>query len=168
MSPVPTLWPPRRPTATPTRVALNVWSLTGSETAHTRFEGKILTVALKSYGQHRGMPKAPKFSIKTRPNTKGPSTPRPLPGIWKTSALTSKDNSVVSFPPRALFQHVREEPTLEGRPGAPRKSARCTSPASPPASMTAGPTSFGDDIQTVMAVLRAVLSSEISEFAGQL
>ncbi|GBP83462.1 hypothetical protein EVAR_103343_1 [Eumeta japonica] len=34
-----------------------------------------------------------------------------------------------------------------------------------PASATAGTTSFGDDIQTVMSILRAVKSSEISEFA---
>ncbi|GBP52998.1 RNA-directed DNA polymerase from mobile element jockey [Eumeta japonica] len=38
----------------------------------------------------------------------------------------------------------------------------------PPASAIAGSSSFGEDIQTVMAVLRAVSSLEISEFAAQL
>ncbi|GBP06037.1 hypothetical protein EVAR_3277_1 [Eumeta japonica] len=33
-----------------------------------------------------------------------------------------------------------------------------------PASATVGTSSFGDDIQTVMSILRAVKSSEISEF----
>ncbi|GBP89075.1 hypothetical protein EVAR_64711_1 [Eumeta japonica] len=41
------------------------------------------------------------------------------------------------------------------------------SPVPPPVSATAGSSSFGDDIQTVMAVLRAVSSSEIAEFASQ-
>ncbi|GBP35422.1 hypothetical protein EVAR_94873_1 [Eumeta japonica] len=38
-------------------------------------------------------------------------------------------------------------------------------PMPPPASVTVGSSSFGDDIQTVMAVLRAVKRSEISDFA---
>ncbi|GBP26170.1 hypothetical protein EVAR_74932_1 [Eumeta japonica] len=45
------------------------------------------------------------------------------------------------------------------------EAVRREPPVSLPASATAGTTSFGDDIQTVMSILRAVKSSEISEFA---
>ncbi|GBP03476.1 hypothetical protein EVAR_101823_1 [Eumeta japonica] len=53
-------------------------------------------------------------------------------------------------------------------PESPREPARRAPLAPHPATATAGPSSFGDNIQTVMAVLRAVLNSEIAEFAGQL
>ncbi|GBP78853.1 hypothetical protein EVAR_81115_1 [Eumeta japonica] len=45
------------------------------------------------------------------------------------------------------------------------EAVRREPPVSLPASATAGTSSFGDDIQTVMSILRAVKSSEISEFA---
>ncbi|GBP73639.1 hypothetical protein EVAR_56318_1 [Eumeta japonica] len=50
----------RRPTAKPTRVALNVWSFTGPETAHSHaIWRKTLLRQLrpKSYGHLQGMPK---------------------------------------------------------------------------------------------------------------
>ncbi|GBP55074.1 Nucleic-acid-binding protein from transposon X-element [Eumeta japonica] len=50
----------------------------------------------------------------------------------------------------------------------PHREAQRSPPVPPPVSATAGSSSFGNDIQTVMAVLRAVSSSEIAEFAGQL
>ncbi|GBP60000.1 hypothetical protein EVAR_41282_1 [Eumeta japonica] len=60
----------------------------------------------------------------------------------------------------------KPKPTLPPRaaPG-PSEAVRREPPVSLPASATAGTTSFGDDIQTVMSILRAVKSSEISEFA---
>ncbi|GBP39233.1 hypothetical protein EVAR_22637_1 [Eumeta japonica] len=52
-----------------------------------------------------------------------------------------------------------------GPPGTVWRSCPPRATRVAPASATAGTTSFGDDIQTVMSILRAVKSSEISEFA---
>ncbi|GBP87743.1 hypothetical protein EVAR_19924_1 [Eumeta japonica] len=60
----------------------------------------------------------------------------------------------------------KPKPTHRGAaPGPSGEAVRGEPPVSLPASATAGTTSFGDDIQTVMSILRAVKSSEISEFA---
>ncbi|GBP76832.1 Nucleic-acid-binding protein from transposon X-element [Eumeta japonica] len=102
------------------------------------------------------------------PNYKAPSPPRPW--IWRISRRSrrGKDNSGCQFPPRprTLLQPVGEESAPEGRTGTIEGARPPRSPAPLPATATAGPSSFGDDIQTVMAVLRAVSSSEIAEFAG--
>ncbi|GBP69707.1 hypothetical protein EVAR_79940_1 [Eumeta japonica] len=60
-----------------------------------------------------------------------------------------------------------KKPTLPPRsvPGPSGEAVRREPPVSLPASATAGTSSFGDDIQAVMSILRAVKSSEISEFA---
>ncbi|GBP79850.1 hypothetical protein EVAR_89289_1 [Eumeta japonica] len=60
----------------------------------------------------------------------------------------------------------KPKPTLPPRaaPGPSGEAVRREPPVSLPASATAGTSSFGDDIQTVMSILRAVKSSEISEF----
>ncbi|GBP27745.1 hypothetical protein EVAR_82794_1 [Eumeta japonica] len=75
-------------------------------------------------------------------------------------------------PPAAASRPVsnpwgKPKPTLPPRaaPGPSGEAVRREPPVSLPASATAGTTSFGDDIQTVMSILRAVKSSEISEFA---
>ncbi|GBP73638.1 RNA-directed DNA polymerase from mobile element jockey [Eumeta japonica] len=94
--------------------------------------------------------------------------PPPFPDLENFPALASK---VVNLRPRPS-SNLWGETNPRGRPGAAQESARRVPrrapPAPPPATITAGPSSFGDDIQTVMAVLRAVSSSEVSEFAGQL
>ncbi|GBP69341.1 hypothetical protein EVAR_49628_1 [Eumeta japonica] len=90
-------------TATPTRVALNVWSLTGPETAtHTRLGGKpsCVNCGLNHTDNYRGCPKAPKFSIKTRPNTKRPFHAPPFPGSGKLPGTgTKKTTPVVNLHP---------------------------------------------------------------------
>ncbi|GBP14697.1 hypothetical protein EVAR_9603_1 [Eumeta japonica] len=138
---------------------------------HTRLGGKTLLRQLrpKSYANYKGCPKIPKFSIKTRPNIKRPFH-APTPGSRKLSGTgVKKDNSCCQALPPAPSSNPwgRNQPSKVVQE-PPRESTRRAPPAPPPATMTAGPSSFGDDIQTVMAVLRAVLSSEMSEFAGQL
>ncbi|GBP77301.1 hypothetical protein EVAR_31733_1 [Eumeta japonica] len=111
---------------------------------------------------------------RSRPTFKRPSCAPvyPLRDLENFPALASnrKTSPVVNFrpapapssnpwgrnqPPRAVLE-------------PPREPARRAPPVPLPATATVDPTSFGDDIQTVIAVLRAVSSSEISEFAGQL
>ncbi|GBP91423.1 hypothetical protein EVAR_64904_1 [Eumeta japonica] len=43
----------------------------------------------------------------------------------------------------------------------PRESARRAAPVPPPATTAVGPSSFGDDIQTVMAVLRGIKRGDL-------
>ncbi|GBP67540.1 Nucleic-acid-binding protein from mobile element jockey [Eumeta japonica] len=84
----------------------------------------------------------------------------PLPDLENFPVLTSKTTPVVSSPRPA------PPPTVGDCSGSRQESARrarCL-----PSRPHAGSSSFGDDIQTVMAVLRAVSSSEIAEFASQL
>ncbi|GBP66407.1 hypothetical protein EVAR_88741_1 [Eumeta japonica] len=80
-----------------------------------------------------------------------------LAGNKPTPAAASRpvSNRVVNQSPRCH----------RGPPGPSGEAVRREPPVSLPASATAGTTSFGDDIQTVMSILRAVKSSEISEFA---
>ncbi|GBP58966.1 Nucleic-acid-binding protein from transposon X-element [Eumeta japonica] len=112
---------------------------------------------------YRGCPKAPKFISYNRPNPNRPKSrpvapPRDIitPILRETNQL-----SPVSNP------WGKPKPTLPPRaaPGPSGEAVRREPPVSLPASATAGTTSFGDDIQTVMSILRAVKSSEISEFA---
>ncbi|GBP35568.1 hypothetical protein EVAR_17430_1 [Eumeta japonica] len=95
-----------------------------------------------------------------------PRTPPPRDII--TSPILRETNQ----PPAAASRPVsnpwgKPKPTLPPRaaPGPSGEAVRREPPVSLPASATAGTTSFGDDIQTVMSILRAVKSSEISEFA---
>ncbi|GBP26651.1 hypothetical protein EVAR_18289_1 [Eumeta japonica] len=55
--------------------------------------------------------------------------------------------------------------SAQGRSGTVRRSCPPRATRVAPRFQTAGTSSFGDDIQTVMSILRAVKSSEISEFA---
>ncbi|GBP55064.1 hypothetical protein EVAR_46360_1 [Eumeta japonica] len=80
---------------------------------------------------------------------------------------TKKITPVVNFRPAPVLSSNpwgrNQPPRAVHEP--PRESIRRALPVPPPATATVGPSSFGDDIQTVMAVLRAVKSSEISDFA---
>ncbi|GBP20958.1 hypothetical protein EVAR_9529_1 [Eumeta japonica] len=115
------------------------------------------------------MSESPKFISYNRPNPNRPKSrpvapPRDLnnfpdlAGNKPTPAAASRPS-----PTRG----VKPKPTLPPRaaPGPSGEAVRREPPVSLPASATAGTTSFGDDIQTVMSILRAVKSSEISEFA---
>ncbi|GBP67632.1 Nucleic-acid-binding protein from transposon X-element [Eumeta japonica] len=92
---------------------------------------------------YRGCPKAPKFNPQNRPNPNRPKS-RPI------------------APPRDLNNF----PDLPGNKPSPLLPPLAPPPLLP--TPTAGTSSFGEDVQTVMAVLRAVSSSEISEFARDL
>ncbi|GBP00171.1 hypothetical protein EVAR_62500_1 [Eumeta japonica] len=107
-----------------------------------------------------------------RPNYKRPplapvAPPRDLENF---PALASNRQLLLSFPPRPAPPSNpwgRNQPP-RAVPEPPREPIRRAPQAPLPATATAGASSFGNDIQTVMAVLRAVSSSEIAEFAGQL
>ncbi|GBP86522.1 hypothetical protein EVAR_69042_1 [Eumeta japonica] len=93
-------------------------------------------------------------------------------GILTTSPIFRNNHPLLPLSPRLrFFQRVgKSKPALPPRaaPGPSGEAVRRAPPVSPPTSATAGISSFGEDVQTVMAVLRAVSSSEISEFARDL
>ncbi|GBP55033.1 hypothetical protein EVAR_46329_1 [Eumeta japonica] len=98
-----------------------------------------------------------------------PCAPRDLEN-FPASRLQQKTTPVVNFHPApapSTNPWGRNQPP-RAVPEPSREPARRAPPAPRPETASVGPSSFGDDIQTVMAVLRAVSSSEIAEFAGQL
>ncbi|GBP29611.1 hypothetical protein EVAR_79160_1 [Eumeta japonica] len=105
--------------------------------------------------------------------TRGPLAPvAPPRDLENFPALASnrKTTPVVNFRPAPAPSSNpwgRNQPP-RAVPEPPREPIRRAPQAPLPATATAGASSFGNDIQTVMAVLRAVSSSEIAEFAGQL
>ncbi|GBP82925.1 Nucleic-acid-binding protein from transposon X-element [Eumeta japonica] len=126
---------------------------------------------------YRGCPKAPKFTPRTRPISKRPFRPSAPPSrdLENFPVLTSKKTTpVVNSRPapapssnpwgRNQPPRIVQEPPRESARRAPQVPSLVTATVT----ATTGPSSPGDDIQTVMAVLRAVSSSEIAEFAGQL
>ncbi|GBP09608.1 hypothetical protein EVAR_76594_1 [Eumeta japonica] len=125
---------------------------------------------------YRGCPKAPKFappkqkrSINNRPSRASEGLIRNdtnFPELAKPSRDAPAAFRPAPAPPTNPWTtRSAQPPSATSRP--PRESQR-SPPVPPPVSATAGSSSFGNDIQTVMAVLRAVSSSEIAEFAGQL
>ncbi|GBP84602.1 hypothetical protein EVAR_68869_1 [Eumeta japonica] len=127
----------------------NVWSLTGPEIdPYARIGGKTLLFG---------------------PNLKKPfCTLHSSPGFGELLGSRDKeDNFCCQLPPRSrtLHQPVGEESAPKGRPGAAQGVHPTRAPYATSVAETAGPSSFGDDIQTVLAVLRAVKSSEFSDFA---
>ncbi|GBP77118.1 Nucleic-acid-binding protein from transposon X-element [Eumeta japonica] len=141
----------------------------------TRFGGKTSCVncGQNHTANYRGCPKATKFISKNRPNTKRPSyAPSPSRDLVNFPALASKKTTpVVNFHPAPAPPPIRGQKRERSNRRAPprgRLGKLNVPPGPPPASAIAGSSSFGEDIQTVMAVLRAVSSLEISEFAAQL
>ncbi|GBP04320.1 Nucleic-acid-binding protein from transposon X-element [Eumeta japonica] len=119
---------------------------------------------------YRGCPKAPKFISYNRPNPNRPKSrpvapPRDLNNFPDLAGNKPTPPAAASRP--ASNPWGKPKPTLPPRaaPGPSGEAVRREPPVSLPASATAGTSSFGDDIQTVMSILRAVKSSEISEFA---
>ncbi|GBP81165.1 hypothetical protein EVAR_25091_1 [Eumeta japonica] len=94
-------------------------------------------------------PVAPPRDLNNFPDLAGN---KPTPGCRLSPASNPWGKPKPTLPPRAA-------------PGPSGEAVRREPPVSLPASATAGTSSFGDDIQTVMSILRAVKSSEISEFA---
>ncbi|GBP83603.1 hypothetical protein EVAR_61217_1 [Eumeta japonica] len=95
---------------------------------------------------YRECPKAPKFISHNRPNSNRPKTSTPAINPWGNKKPAQSPKSVPA-PPK----------------GADRRAFLAPSPAT----AIVGPSSFEEDIQTVMAVLRAVSSAEISDFARE-
>ncbi|GBP62134.1 hypothetical protein EVAR_46103_1 [Eumeta japonica] len=120
----------RRPTATPTRVALNVWSLTGPETAHShaiRRKTLLRQLRPKIRPTTEDAQRLPNSQSKLGPTLKGPSTPpSPFSGSGKLPGTgVKKDNSRYQLPwERNQPSRVVQEP--------PRESARRAPPAPPP------------------------------------
>ncbi|GBP98329.1 Nucleic-acid-binding protein from transposon X-element [Eumeta japonica] len=120
-----------------------------------------------------GCPKAPKFNPQNRPNPNRPKSrpiapPRDLNNFPDLPGNKPSPPAAPSRPATTSSNPwVKSKPTLPPRaaPGPSGEAVRRAPPVSPPTSATAGTSSFGEDVQTVMAVLRAVSSSEISEFA---
>ncbi|GBP11677.1 hypothetical protein EVAR_77797_1 [Eumeta japonica] len=117
---------------------------------------------------YRGCPKAPKFISHNRPNPNRPKS-TPVAPPWDLNNFPDFAGSKPT-PPAAASRPAsnpwgKPKPTLPPRaaPGPSGEAVRRELPVSPPAS--AGTSSFGDDIQTVMSILHAVKSSEILEFA---
>ncbi|GBP72336.1 Nucleic-acid-binding protein from transposon X-element [Eumeta japonica] len=116
---------------------------------------------------YRGCPKALKFISYNRPN---PNRPKSRPVAPPRDLNNFLDLAETNQPPAAASRPAsnpwgKPKPAAtEGRSGTVR-AVRREPPVSLPASATAGTSSFGDDIQTVMSILHAVKSSEISEFA---
>ncbi|GBP67593.1 Nucleic-acid-binding protein from transposon X-element [Eumeta japonica] len=119
---------------------------------------------------YRGCPKAPKFNPHNRPKNRPVAPPRDLNNFPELPGHKPSPQAAPSRP--ASNPWSKSKPTLPPRaaPEPSGEAVRRAPPVSPPASAsaTAGASSFGDDVQTVMAVLRAVSSSEISEFARDL
>ncbi|GBP30956.1 hypothetical protein EVAR_28599_1 [Eumeta japonica] len=124
-------------------------------------EGKPFCV---NCGQHnmannKECPKAPKFLTRIKLNPKRPfrapvAPPRDLENF--PALATKKTTPVANFSSApAPSTNPWGESTPKGRTGAVQRAP----PVPPSESTTAGPSSFGNDIQTVMAVLRAVKSS---------
>ncbi|GBP60465.1 hypothetical protein EVAR_37501_1 [Eumeta japonica] len=106
-------------------------------------------------------PSAPRRDL-----TNFPALPATKPTLVGTKSRPASAPAAPSTNP-----WTNEQPPQQPRAAAqgPQGEAiRRAPPAPSPATASAGPSSFGDDIQTVMAVLRAVSSSEIAEFASQL
>ncbi|GBP11721.1 Nucleic-acid-binding protein from transposon X-element [Eumeta japonica] len=119
---------------------------------------------------YRGCPKAPKFIPHIRPNPNRPKSrpvapPRDLNNFPDFAGSKPTPPAAASRP--ASNPCGKPKPTLPPRaaPGPSGEAVRRELPVSPPASATAGTSSLGDDIQTVMSILHAVKSSEILEFA---
>ncbi|GBP13012.1 RNA-directed DNA polymerase from mobile element jockey [Eumeta japonica] len=122
---------------------------------------------------YRKCPKAPKFTLQNRPNSNRPKNKPAAPPRYLINFLDLAGRK--SIPPVATSRPastpsnpwVKTKPILPPRlaSGPPREAYRRAPPVPPPAPATAGTSSFGDDIQTVMVILRAVKSSEISDFA---
>ncbi|GBP87587.1 hypothetical protein EVAR_65208_1 [Eumeta japonica] len=126
--------------------------------------------AVSNVWSHIG-PKRSHSCPEVGPLQEAPSPPSP-PGSGNFPAFASsrKTTPVVNFRPAPAPSSNpwgRNQPP-RAVPEPPREPIRRAPQAPLPATATAGPSSFGNDIQTVMAVLRAVSSSEIAEFAGQL
>ncbi|GBO98595.1 Nucleic-acid-binding protein from transposon X-element [Eumeta japonica] len=101
-------------------------------------------------------PVAPPRDLNNFPDLPGNKPPPPAaPSRPASTSSNAWVKSKPALPPRAA-------------PGPSGEAVRRAPPVSPPTSATAGISSFGEDVQTVMAVLRAVSSSEISEFARDL
>ncbi|GBP20898.1 hypothetical protein EVAR_80717_1 [Eumeta japonica] len=115
--------------------------------------GPTLDQRVPAYSPNPNRPKsrpvAPPRDLNNFPDLAGN---KPTPGCRLSPRLQPVGKPKPTLPPRAA-------------PGPSGEAVRREPPVSLPASATAGTTSFGDDIQTVMSILRAVKSSEISEFA---
>ncbi|GBP61824.1 Nucleic-acid-binding protein from transposon X-element [Eumeta japonica] len=124
----------------------------------------------KHTANYRGCPKAPKFISHNKPNPNRPKSrpvapPRDLNNFPDFAGNKPTPPAAASRP--ASNPWGKPKPMLPPRaaPGPSGEAVHREPPVSLPASATAGTSSFGDDIQTVMSILRAVKSSEISEFA---
>ncbi|GBP64423.1 RNA-directed DNA polymerase from mobile element jockey [Eumeta japonica] len=126
---------------------------------------------------YRGCPKAPKFTppkqYKRRENNRPSRAPEGLiqndANFPELKAKPSRSATAAFRPAPAPSSNPwgRNQPSRAAQE-PPRESTRRAAPVPPPATTAVGPSSFGDDIQTVMAVLRAVSSAEISDFARDL
>ncbi|GBP68235.1 Nucleic-acid-binding protein from transposon X-element [Eumeta japonica] len=143
------------------------------ECPRTRESGEKLS-CVNCLQQHtanyRGCPKAPKFISRNRPHPNWPKSrpvapPRDLNNFPDLAGNKPIPPAAASRP--ASNPWGKPKPTLPPRaaPGPSGDTVRREPPVSLPASATASTSSFGDDIQAVMSILRAVKSSEISEFA---
>ncbi|GBP11391.1 Nucleic-acid-binding protein from transposon X-element [Eumeta japonica] len=119
---------------------------------------------------YRGCPKAPKFISHNRPNPNRPkgrpvAPPRDLNNFPDLAGNKPTPPAAASRPASNPWGKPKSTLPSRAAPGPSGEAIRREPPVSPSASATAGTSSFGDDIQTVMSILRAVKSSEISEFA---
>ncbi|GBP30443.1 hypothetical protein EVAR_20896_1 [Eumeta japonica] len=96
----------------------------------------------------------------------------PTPSLTGPSVVGTKPTAPpgVNFRPAAASSYNpwvndRLPQPLRTTSGLHREANQRAPPVPPPVSATAGPSSFRDDVQTVMVVLRAVKSSEISDVA---
>ncbi|GBP67609.1 Nucleic-acid-binding protein from transposon X-element [Eumeta japonica] len=149
------------------------------ECPRTRDSGEkpeCVNCGLQHTANYRGCPKAPKFAppkqqrrINNRPSRAPEGLIKNDANFPEIRAKPSRDATtafrLAPAPPTNPWTTRAQPPSATSRP---HREAQRSPPVPPPASATAGSSSFGDDIQTVMAVLRAVSSSEIAEFASQL
>ncbi|GBP03445.1 Nucleic-acid-binding protein from transposon X-element [Eumeta japonica] len=150
------------------------------ECPRTRDSGEkpeCVNCGLQHTANYRGCPKAPKFappkqkrSINNRPSRASEGLIRNDANFPELRAKPSRDAPAAFRPAPApptnpWTTRTAQPPSATSRP---LREAQRSPPVPPPVTATAGSSSFGDDIQTVMAVLRAVSSSEIAEFANQL
>ncbi|GBP29527.1 Nucleic-acid-binding protein from transposon X-element [Eumeta japonica] len=124
---------------------------------------------------YRGCPKAPKISVKRtnrRDQKQTSRVPPPLirdtthfPALEGRKTVTTSGDGFVPAPAPPVNPWERNQPPRADS-APPREAIRRgppdPTPARPLSQITSG---FADDIKTVMSVLRAVKSSEISEFA---
>ncbi|GBP37863.1 Nucleic-acid-binding protein from transposon X-element [Eumeta japonica] len=150
------------------------------ECPRTRDSGEkpeCVNCGLQHTANYRGCPKAPKFAPPKQKRTINNRPSRASEGLIRNDANFPELRAKPTRDAPAAFRPAPAPPTnpwttrTAQPPSAtsrPLREAQRSPPVPPPVSATAGSSSFGDDIQTVMAVLRAVSSSEIAEFASQL